>query len=178
MLNLAYSFKLKKIVIVDVICLGTGYVLRTIAGVGALKTIQPTIAIPYSIILSIFFFAIFINFLKLRQEILIAEIKAVLRQKEFSNYSIEYIDQITPMMLGLSIITYSFYSLIQDKNFENNIIYTIPILLYIGLRYLYLVHIEEEEENENTLGNLILKDKPLIVSGLLFIITFISISFC
>ncbi len=177
LLNLAYSLKLKKIAIIDVICVGIGYVLRAIAGVGALKTIHPEITLSNLLILSIFFFSIFLTFLKLRQEILIAENKAVLRQKEFSNYSVEYIDKITPMMVGITIVIYSFYSLMigrTDIVSDNKLIYTIPILLYICLRYLFLVHIEEE--NETTIGSIIINDKPLILSGILFAISIVVIN--
>ncbi len=171
MLNLAYSFILKKKQIIDVICIGFGYVLRSIAGIGALKPVYEQAYLPNTIILSIFFFSIFIAFLKQRQEIVIVENRSVIREKDFSNYTIEFIDQVSPLLAGLSIVFYSFFTLTpglaNDESFTNWLIYSIPILLYICLRILNLVC---NENDSSTLGNLVIKDKTLYISGILIVL--------
>ena len=149
MLNLAYSFKLKKIVIIDAVSVGFCFVLRALAGVGALKAVYQNVFLDNSIILSIFFWGMFLAFIKRREEILIAENKAVIRQKEFSKYTINYIDQISSILVTLSIGFYSFYASTvnnTDAIYSKYLIYSVPFIIYGFLRYLYVIHNNEENE--------------------------------
>ncbi len=175
-LNLAYCLKLKKIAIIDVLCFGIGYVLRTLAGIGALKIINIELQISNSLIISIFFFAVFLALIKRRQDILITENKAVLRRKEYTFYSVDYLDQITSIIGGLTIFFYAIFVLNIEKtsSFANtNLIYTIPIIIYIILRYLLIIHNDEENELSS---DLTFKDKPLIACGILWVISIIAIN--
>lgn len=175
-LNLAYCLKLKMIAIIDVLCFGIGYILRTLAGIGVLKLINIDLQISNSLLISIFFFAVFLALIKRRQDILITENKAVLRRKEYTFYTIDYIDQITSIIAGLTILFYAIFVLNIEKTTaftSSNLIYTLPLIIYIILRYLLLIHNDEENE---LASDLTFKDKPLIASGLLWIISIIAIN--
>ncbi len=175
-LNLAYCLKLKKIAIIDVLCFGIGYILRTLAGIGVLKLINIDLQISNSLLIAIFFFAVFLALIKRRQDILITENKAVLRRKEYTFYTIDYIDQITSIIAGLTILFYAIFVLNIEKTTaftSSNLIYTLPLIIYIILRYLLLIHNDEENE---LASDLTFKDKPLIASGILWVISIIAIN--
>ncbi len=175
MLNLAYSFKLKRIVILDVMCIALGFVLRAIAGVGALKTLSPDIYISHWLVLATFMLAMFLGLTKRRQEIVNHEENAVQQRGVLADYSPEYIDQMTSILATVAIITYTFYTVSSDtvaKFGTTHLVYTVPIALYGILRYLYLIHLEDEGENPT---DLIIRDKPLLFCGIIWILSAISI---
>lgn len=175
MLNLAYSFKLKRIVILDVMCIALGFVLRAVAGVGALKTLSPEIYISHWLVLATFMLAMFLGLAKRRQEIVNHEENAVKQRGVLADYSPEYIDQMTSILATVAIITYTFYTVSSDtvtKFGTTHLVYTVPIALYGILRYLYLIHLEDEGENPT---DLIIGDKPLFFCGIIWILSAISI---
>lgn len=175
MLNLAYSFKLKKVVILDVMCIALGFVLRAIAGVGTLKTLSPEIYISHWLILATFMLAMFLGLTKRRQEIINHEENAVKQRCVLADYSPEYIDQMTSILATVAIITYTFYTVSSDtiaKFGTTNLVYTVPIVLYGILRYLYLIHQENEGENPT---DLIINDKPLLACGITWVIAAVTI---
>ena len=175
MMNLAYSFKLKRIVILDVMCIALGFVLRAVAGVGALKTLSPEIYISHWLVLATFMLAMFLGLAKRRQEIVNHEENAVKQRGVLADYSPEYIDQMTSILATVAIITYTFYTVSSDtvtKFGTTHLVYTVPIALYGILRYLYLIHLEDEGENPT---DLIIGDKPLFFCGIIWILSAISI---
>ena len=161
MLNLAYSFKLKNIVILDVMCIAIGFVLRATAGVGALKSLEPGIYISHWLLLSTLMLAMFLGLAKRRQEIANYSEEAVRHRKILSSYSLEYIDQMTSILAGTAITTYTFYTVSSEtiaKFGSDKLIYTVPMVIYGIMRYLYLIHIQELGENPS---EVVLSDRPL-----------------
>jgi 4-hydroxybenzoate polyprenyltransferase len=175
MLNLAYSFKLKRVVIMDVMSIAVGFVLRAIAGVGALKAIDPSIYISRWLLLSTLMLAMFLGLAKRRQEIAKLQDNAADHRKILASYSLNYIDQMTSILAATTLITYSFYtvSLETIKKFgTDNLIYTVPLVLYGILRYLYLIHIESQGDNPS---EVILNDRPMQLTILFWAILVFSI---
>ncbi len=168
MLNLAYSFKLKNIVILDVMCIAIGFVLRATAGVGALKSLEPDIYISHWLLLSTLMLAMFLGLAKRRQEIATYSDEAVRHRKILSSYSLEYIDQMTSILAATAITTYTFYTVSAEtiaKFGSDKLIYTVPMVIYGIMRYLYLIHIQELGENP---AEVVLNDRPLQLSVLIW----------
>ncbi|HNS10616.1 MAG TPA: decaprenyl-phosphate phosphoribosyltransferase [Candidatus Ozemobacteraceae bacterium] len=161
MLNLAYSFKLKNLVILDVMCIAIGFVLRATAGVGALKSLEPGIYISHWLLLSTLMLAMFLGLAKRRQEIANYHDDAVKHRKILAQYSLSYIDQMTSILAATAIVTYTFYTVSPEtiaKFGSDKMIYTVPMVIYGILRYLYLIHIQELGENPS---EVVLSDRPL-----------------
>ncbi|GAB4274526.1 MAG: decaprenyl-phosphate phosphoribosyltransferase [Candidatus Rifleibacteriota bacterium] len=175
MLNIAYSFKLKTVVILDVMCISTGFVLRAVAGVGALKAVESDIYISHWLVLSTLMLAMFLSLAKRRQEITILAENASNHRKILADYSPAYIDQLTSILASTAIITYTFYTVSPDtlKKFgTDNLIYSVPMVLYGMLRYLYLIHIHDMGDNPS---EVLLKDRPLQINLLLWAIVVFSV---
>jgi len=179
MLNLAYSFKLKNMVILDVMCIAIGFVLRATAGVGALKSLEPSIYISHWLVLSTMMLAMFLGLAKRRQEIATYHDEAIHHRNILSQYSLNFIDQMTSILAAMAILTYSFYTVSADtiaKFGSDRLIYTVPMVLYGVLRYLYLIHIQDQGENPS---EVVMHDRPLQVNLLiwaLFVILLIHFS--
>jgi 4-hydroxybenzoate polyprenyltransferase len=175
MLNLAYSFKLKNVVILDVMCIAIGFVLRAVAGVGALKTIESEIYISHWLVLSTLMLAMFLGLAKRRQEIAILSDEASRHRKILADYSLAYIDQMTSILAATAIITYSFYTVSPEtieKFGTDQLILSVPMVLYGILRYLYLIHIHELGDNPS---DVLLKDRPLQINLILWALTIFAI---
>jgi 4-hydroxybenzoate polyprenyltransferase len=165
-LNLAYSLKLKEIVLLDVFSIATGFVIRVVAG----SLIIPITPTPWIIICTLLL-ALFLAFSKRRHEIIILEEHAVAHRKILLEYSTDYLDQMISVVTASTVISYSLYTLSEDtvtKFQTEKLIYTVPFVLYGIFRYLYLVH--QKEGGGNPTEHLF-SDFPLIVNIILWVIT-------
>lgn len=138
MLNCVYSLRLKKIVILDVFCISAGFMLRILAGTVG-------IGIPPSkwLLLCGLMITLFLGFAKRR-----AEMIALSRHgEEFREVLIQYgpvdLDEMISICAGGVIISYSLYTMSPETiriHQTENLIYTVPFVIYALFRYLYLLH--------------------------------------
>jgi len=169
-LQIAYSIKLKHVVILDVFIVASGFVIRVVAG-------GLVIRVPLSswILICMTLLALFIALSKRRHEIVLLEEHASAHRPILKEYSAYLLDQMISVVTASTVIAYCLYTVSEDtvKKFgTSDLIYTAPFVLYGIFRYLYLVHKKGEGGSPE---ELILKDKPLAVSVLLWIATAVGI---
>jgi 4-hydroxybenzoate polyprenyltransferase len=172
-LNVLYSFKLKHMVILDVMCIASGFVLRVFAG----TTLANVSASDWLIICTITL-SLFLGFSKRRHEIVLIGEDADTHRKVLAQYSLPFIDQMIAVATAGTVIAYALYTVSEEtvaRFGTRNLIFTLPFVLYGIYRYLYLIH------EKNLGGNptsAFLKDKPLLLNCLLWgAITFLIIYF-
>lgn len=160
-LQVAYSFWLKHIVIVDVFCIAAGFVLRTVAGAAIIQVpISPWLYMLTTML------SLFIGFAKRRNELVILEADAKNHRAILEEYSAELLDQMIAVTLACTVIAYSLYTFTAENLPTNrSMMLTIPFVLYGIFRYLYLIHIKNEggSPEEALLG-----DRPLLISVVLW----------
>lgn len=156
-LNLAYSFGLKRVVILDVMIVATGFLLRAWAGALVLD-----VAISRWLVLCTGLIALFLGFVKRRQEIAALgggeATRPILRE-----YSLPFLDQMIGVVTGATVVAYSLYAFspeVAQKLGTQHMGLTIPFVLFGIFRYLYLVHQRGEGENPTAI---MLKDVPLML---------------
>lgn len=162
LLNLAYSFGLKRVVILDVMMVASGFLLRAWAGAAVLG-----VAISHWLVLCTGLLALFLGFVKRRQEIAALggddATRAILRE-----YSLPFLDQMIAIVTGSTVVAYALYAFspeVAEKLGTQHLGLTIPFVLFGIFRYLYLVHRRGEGENPTAL---LLSDLPLIADVLLW----------
>ena len=155
LLNLSYSKWLKHIVLLDIIVLASFYVIRVAAGVALIDVER------FSPWLYIFttFLALLIGAGKRRAELgLLAEGENAHR-RVLDGYTLQFLDQLTTLASGITIITYSLYTFsAPNLPGDHAMMLTIPFIIYSIFRYQYLIQVK------NTGGapeDLILSDRPL-----------------
>lgn len=151
LVNLGYSLFLKKIVILDVMIIGIGFVLRVLGG-----TILLGYEITGWILICTFFLAVFIGFSKRRYEI-IMDGSAVLPVKGYSPYMLDML-----MILSASSIlsAYTLYIMFRQEWQNGLSIYFSVLPVFFGvLRYVYLIH-QSRTVQDHT--KLILTDRLLM----------------
>jgi len=156
-LNLGYSFGLKRIVILDVMMVATGFLLRAFAGALVLD-----VAISRWLVLCTGLLALFLAFVKRRQEIAALDEGSVTRPI-LKEYSLPFIDQMISVVTGATVVAYSLYAFspeVAQKLGTEHLGLTIPFVLFGIFRYLYLVHQRGVGENPTSA---VLTDLPLIL---------------
>lgn len=165
LLQIAYSLALKKIVIVDVFVIAVTFVLRVAAGGFAIG-----VEISSWILICSMLLALFLALGKRRQELLLVPAGTAHLRKVLSDYSFPLLDQMTSVVAASTVITYALYTVSEStlgKFHTQNLIYTIPFVLYGIFRYLYLIHQRKEGGNPE---NILLSDRPLYICILLYLI--------
>ncbi|MCK4506794.1 MAG: decaprenyl-phosphate phosphoribosyltransferase [Candidatus Aegiribacteria sp.] len=169
-MQLSYSFKLKHVVILDVLIIAAGFVLRALAGVTlAMDAGYSDISISHWLIVCTFFLAIFLAFAKRRYEVVSLGENAAGHREILEEYSISLLDELMGIATAASIIGYSIYSVSQRtmELVSTKLWLTIPFVTYGIFRYLYLIHIKGHGGSPD---RIILTDKPLLLNILLWVI--------
>lgn len=149
-INILYSKWLKTKVLIDCFCIAAGFILRVLVG-GTIVTA----GVSDWMFLTVLALSLFMAFGKRRGEMRSysgGETRDVLEV-----YDMNFLDGIIFMCAGLSMVFYSLWSI----SHESNLVYTVPIVLFIVIRYLLLVFKGRSEADPTTL---ILSDKTLWVS--------------
>lgn len=137
-MNIAYSLKLKHLVIIDVMIIATGFVMRAYAGALALELIASD-----WFILCIFMLSMFLALAKRRSELILFLSDPSRQRKVLQDYSLELLNQMLSIVTAVSLTSYSLFALQADKaHNEMSMMMTIPFVIYGMMRYLYLIHIK------------------------------------
>ena len=134
-LMVAYSYGLKRLVILDVFAIAAGFVLRAVGGAVA-------IAVPVSpwLYLCTLLLALFIGFGKRRHELTSLEAAAVRHRANLESYTVPLLDQITGVVAAATVMAYSLYTFDAPNLPPNHaMMLTIPFVVYALFRYLFLV---------------------------------------
>ena len=169
-LQLAYSLKLKHVVILDVFLVASGFVIRVVAG-------GLVIDVPLSswLLICTTLLALFIAMSKRRHELVLLEENASSHRPILREYSAYLLDQMISVVTASTVIAYCLYTVSEDtvrKFGTSNLIYTTPFVLYGIFRYLYLVH---QKGKGGSPEELIIQDRPLQIAVFLWIATAVGI---
>ena len=85
-------------------------------------------------------------------------------------YTTEFLDQLISSLAAISILSYAMYTLAAETVKEHgskNLIITVPLVVYGVYRYQYLV-LQRGKGGEPS--RLLFRDKPLIVSGIAYLL--------
>jgi 4-hydroxybenzoate polyprenyltransferase len=165
--NLAYSLALKRVVILDVMLVASGYTLRAVAGGWALEG-AGHVRISHWLVLCTSLLALFLGFCKRRQELVSLADSAAEHRLVLSEYSVPFLDQMISVVTASTLVAYTLYTFDPETILHVGTEYlglTIPFVLYGIFRYFYLVHQRGEGGNPS---RLVMRDVPLLVNLLLY----------
>ncbi len=159
---LAYSSKLKHLVIIDVFTIATGFVLRAVAGAVVINVpISPWLYI--CTVLG----ALFLGFGKRRNELLLLNEDATKHRKILREYTTKLLDEMIGVVTASTVMAYGLYTFTAEGLPRNHaMMLTIPFVLYGIFRYLYLIHAKSLGGNPE---EILLKDIPLLLDILLWV---------
>ena len=135
LLNIAYSFKLKNIAIIDVTCISLGFLLRILAG-----GIAAIVVVSHWMIIIVFLLSISIAFAKRRDDLVIKKSGEILRKSQ-AGYSLVFIDTAIGISLSVTLVCYIMYSVSSDvvERIGSEFVYTTSLFVFLGItRYLQI----------------------------------------
>jgi 4-hydroxybenzoate polyprenyltransferase len=165
--ELAYSFWLKRYVIVDVLVIATGFVLRVVGGAAAIN-------VPVSnwLFLCALLLALFLALGKRRAELVSLEAsQAHGHRLTLVDYSVPLLDQMLTLVAGTCVVAYALYTVAPDtveKMGNDRMKFTVPFVVYGILRYLYLLH---RRGAGGAPERILLQDRPTLLNLGLYLAT-------
>lgn len=145
--NFAYSFWLKRVILVDVFIIAAGFMLRVLAGAFVIN-----VQVSPWLVLCTLFVSVFLAVSKRRGEILLnidSDSRPVLRE-----YDIGFIDQIMTVAASGMAISYALYTVAERTVTifgTENLIFTTVFVLFGIFRYLFLMKKHKTEDNPTLL---------------------------
>jgi 4-hydroxybenzoate polyprenyltransferase len=168
LLNLAYSFGIKHIVILDVFAISAGFVIRVVAGAVAIE-----VAISPWLYVVTLLGALFIALNKRRHEITLLQDGASSHRRILQEYNPALLDQMTNIVTASIVMAYSLYTFSAENLPRNHsMMLTVPFVLYGIFRYLYLIHMKGAGGSPE---DVILRDRPLLFDVILWGLTSVLI---
>ena len=165
-MNYFYSWKLKGIVIVDILCIAIGFVLRVLAG-----SYIAGIYVSNWLIICTLMLSLFLGFTKRRHEIVLLDNNANNHRPILGEYSKIFLDQMISVVTSSTVVFYILYTVSSEtveKFHTSNLMYTTIFVIYGIFRYLYIVY-KKELGGDPT--ETLLTDFPLIINIVLWIIS-------
>jgi 4-hydroxybenzoate polyprenyltransferase len=169
-LNLLYSFRLKEVVIVDVLAVSLGFVIRAAAGAAAIG-----VAISDWLLICTVLLALFLSLAKRRHELTSLSGAAADHRAILAEYSPYLLDQMIGVVTASCLMAYAFYTTAEEtrQKFQTDrLAWTIPFVLYGIFRYLYLVH---QKEKGGSPTDVLLADRPLLLAVALWALAVVAI---
>ncbi|HEX9944907.1 MAG TPA: decaprenyl-phosphate phosphoribosyltransferase [Thermoanaerobaculia bacterium] len=161
LLNVLYTLWFKHMVILDVMSISLGFVLRVEAGAEAAG-----VEVSRWLFLCTTFLALFLAFSKRRHEITLLAGAAPGQRPVLDHYSPAFLDQMINVVTASSVVSYALYAVAPEtvrKYHTQDLVFTIPLVLYGIFRYLYLMYQRPGERNPT---EAILRDPPFLINML------------
>ena len=156
--NILYSFKIKHLVLLDIMSIAAGFVLRAIGGGVAIR-----VPLTPWFLLCVFLLSLFLAIGKRRYELNIMECGTPNFKRVLTYYTTAFLDQLMTIVAASTIMCYSLFTFTSGRPIE--LMYTIPLVIYGMFRYLYLVHVEKKGGSPE---KILIGDKHILLSVVLF----------
>jgi 4-hydroxybenzoate polyprenyltransferase len=169
-ISIFYSLGLKHVVVLDVLIISIGFVLRAMAGVEALKDLDPGVIMSPWLLVCTLFLALFLGFNKRRHEIDLLADDAGRHRKSLDDYSKEFLDAMIAVVTASTVIAYAIYTIwpaTVDKFHTDRLIYTVPFVVFGLFRYMYLVIMKNRGGSPS---EVLVSDCPLVIDIVLWVI--------
>lgn len=162
-LQVAYTLVLKRVSLVDIFVIATGFVLRALGG-------ALVVGVEFSpwLLLCTLLLALFLALCKRRHEKVILSDMGEDSRPALGGYDEKLLDQLIAIVSSATIVCYSLYTLWPDtveKFNSDKMSFTIPFVIFGIFRYLDLVYRHRKGDKPE---QILLTDGPLLVDILLY----------
>ena len=184
-LQLFYSAYLKRLILIDVMVIATGFVLRVYAGMWAVDA-----HLNVWFLLSITSFALFLAIGKRRSELTLMQSQASRHRETLLHYPENLLDILTAMFANSTWLTYALFAFLQPPIITKQIVSqffidlnipfgqakflmaTVPVVIYGVMRYLYIIYEKREGESPE---RVLITDTPILITVTIWFMMVIGI---
>lgn len=165
-MNLAYTFKLKHVPIIDISIIAIGFVLRVLAG-GYITGIS----ISQWAILLTFVLALVLAIGKRRGELINAQVSGKTR-RALDGYNVQFADIALSISITLAIICYLMFTLSPEvqARFHARVFYTVIFVVFAFLRYLQQTLVYNRTESPT---KIVYRDRYIQITLILWVAAFL-----
>lgn len=166
-LNLAYSFGMKNISILDIFIVASGFVLRVKSG-GVLTDI----AVSEWLMLMVFLLALFMAIAKRRDDIVLKTATGKDMRKASKGYNMDFLNVSLALVSAVIIVAYIMYTMAPPtmERFKTYRLYYTSIFVIAGLmRYLQITYVDNDTGSPT---KILYKDRFIQITILLWILSF------
>ena len=168
-LNVAYSFGLKHISILDILIVAFGFLLRTVAG-----GVVAEVPISQWLVIMIFLLALFLALAKRRDDLLLGESSGRLMRRSVKNYTLEYVNACLTMLAGIIIVSYLMYTISDEvvTRLGDHLYFTSIFVMAGMMRYLQISLVEN---NSGSPTKLLYTDRFIQLTLLAWLMSFFAL---
>ncbi|MDF2553515.1 MAG: decaprenyl-phosphate phosphoribosyltransferase [Chryseobacterium sp.] len=165
-MNLAYTFKLKHVPIIDIFIIATGFVLRVQAG----GYITGIFISQWATLLT-FVLALVLAIGKRRGELINAQVSGKTR-KALDGYNVQFADIALSISVTLAIICYLMFTLSPEvqARFHSRVFYTVIFVVFAFLRYLQQTLVYNRTESPT---KIVYRDRYIQITLILWVAAFL-----
>jgi 4-hydroxybenzoate polyprenyltransferase len=156
----AYSLGLKRLVILDVMTIGSLFILRVVAGAVAVGAHASEFLLICTGML-----ALFLGFTKRRQEAMLEQREDAETRPVLEHYSLPFLDQMIAMVTASAILTYVIYA-VDSPRIGSKMLATAPSVLYGIFRYLYLIY---DRRDTRSTAAILTEDPGMLLAGVTWV---------
>lgn len=165
LLQVLYIYGLKRIALLDVLVIASGFVLRAVAGAVVLD-------VPISpwLLLCAFLLSLFLALCKRRHELVLQPEGGVMSRPSLASYDERLLDQLISITASSTVVAYAMYTLSPrtiQKFGGAGLGFTIPFVLFGIFRYLDLAYRHEKGDRPE---KILLTDGPILFNLALYAI--------
>ena len=165
-MNIAYTFRLKHVPIIDISIIAIGFVLRVLSGgnITGISTSQ------WAILLT-FVLALVLAIGKRRGELINAQISGKTR-RALDGYNVQFADIVLSISVTLAIVCYLMFTLSPEvqARFHERVFYTVIFVVFAFLRYLQQTLVYNRTESPT---KIVYRDRYIQVTLILWVATFL-----
>ena len=166
-MNIAYSFYLKHVAIVDVTIIAIGFVLRLFIG-----SAITGITLSMWIVIMTFLLALFMALAKRRDDVLIFMETGKKMRKVIDGYNLQFLDTAMAIMASVVIVAYTIYTTSSEvvERFHTQYLYLTSLFVILGImRYLQIAFVHLDSGSPT---RIVLKDRFMQLTIIAWVITF------
>ncbi|MDZ4786215.1 MAG: UbiA prenyltransferase family protein [bacterium] len=166
-LNIAYSFGLKNIAIVDLFIVSLGFLLRIHSG-GILSGVE----VSHWLSIMVLLLSLFLVLAKRRDDLVLQISTHSIIRKTSASYNLEFINACLTIFAAVIVVSYIMYTVSEEviEHFNSSNLFITTLFVIAGImRYLQIAMVEQ---NSGSPTSILVKDKFIIITILLWIISF------
>lgn len=166
LMNVAYTFGLKNLSIVDIFIVASGFLFRIYSG-----SVLSGVQISHWLAIMVMLLSLLLALAKRRDDLVLGKDGAVVR-KSSRNYNVEFINACLAIFAGIIIVAYIMYTVSPEvtQRLNTQWLFGTTIFVIAGvMRYLQITFVSE---NSGSPTAILLKDKFIILTLLGWIVSF------
>lgn len=166
-LNIAYSFGLKNIPIVDLFIVSLGFLIRIHSG-GVLSGVE----VSHWLSIMVLLLSLFLVLAKRRDDLVLQTTSQSIIRKTSSSYNLEFINACLTIFAAVIVVSYIMYTVSAETiaHFNTSYLFTTTVFVIAGImRYLQITMVEQ---NSGSPTSILVKDKFILITILFWILSF------